>query len=187
MITPSYKDPINEDDLLQHLRLIPEDEQERKYMVDLMKSAVAYLQQDTGYLLGQATYKLTLSDFPDDEVSLPLIPVQSISQVLYYTSKTDTSTLTQNTDFWFVSHDRSASLHPIDSWPSVYDRPDGVQITFVAGHQKIEDVKENALQAIRFLVGHWFENRQAVVTGPIVNDVPFTYSALANQLKRYTF
>ena len=51
---------------------------------------------------------------------------------------------------------------------------------FVAGYGDEElDMPETTVQAIRLLVGHWYENREAVSsTGAIPKEVPFGVMSL---------
>ena len=68
-------------------------------------------------------------------------------------------------------------------WPATYAASDAVRITATAGYANIQAVPEVAKHAIRLLVGHWYENREAVVTGTISSDVGLTVEALLSTLK----
>jgi uncharacterized phiE125 gp8 family phage protein len=49
-------------------------------------------------------------------------------------------------------------------WPSARSVRDAVQIRFIAGYgDAASDVPQAIKQAILLLVGHWFENREAVL------------------------
>ena len=124
--------PITLKEVKEHLYIVESDSDRDNYIIDLQASAVDQFQSDAEYQIMQATYKLTLADFPDDFIDIPMIPVSSISEFLYYTDKTNTDTLVLDTDFYLVTSDRSAKLYPVESWPGLGDRPDGIQITFVA-------------------------------------------------------
>jgi len=187
LVTAPTTDPMTVSELKEHLRIVAADGDNDKYLYDIQKSAVEQLQGEAEYQVMEATYNLILSDFPDSVINLPIVPVSSIESITYYTSATETATLSQNTDFYFVKTDRSAKLYPVDSWPSVYDRPDSVTIQFKAGVALPENVKTNVLQALRLLVGSYHENRQSVVVGPNVQEVPQSYYSIIDKIKRYTF
>jgi len=60
------------------------------------------------------------------------------------------------------------------SWPSTTLRPhNGVCVTFVCGYGDAgSSVPENIRQAMRLLIGHLYENREAVVTGITAGELP---------------
>jgi hypothetical protein len=63
-------------------------------------------------------------------------------------------------------------------WPSSTLRPaNGVCIIFIAGYGSAELVPENTKNAIRLIVGHLYEHREAVTDKPLT-DVPLAVDAL---------
>jgi len=61
-----------------------------------------------------------------------------------------------------------------ESWPSTTLRPhNGICVTFVAGYgDAASDVPRNIRQAMLLLIGHLYENREDVITGTIVSQMP---------------
>ena len=47
-----------------------------------------------------------------------------------------------------------------------------------------DDALDTARIAVKLLVGHWFENREAVVTGTIATSLPLAFEAVANTISR---
>jgi len=187
LITGPAAQPISLEEVKEHLYIVVTDGTRDNYLSDIQDSAVDQFQSDAEYQVMEATYKLTLKDFPYDVIDIPLIPVSSITELLYYTDSTTTDTLVLDTDFYFVKSDRSAQLFPVDSWPSAADRPDAVQITFKAGFSTQSQIPARLLHGIKFLLGHYHENRQNVVAGPNVQKIPQSYEAIVDKFKRYTF
>jgi uncharacterized phiE125 gp8 family phage protein len=187
LITGPTAQPISLEEVKEHLYIVNSDTTRDNYLSDIQDSAVDQFQSDTEYQVMEATYKLTLPDFPSDYIDIPLIPVSSITTFSYYTDKTSTSTLVLDTDFWLVKNDRSAKLYPVNSWPSAGDRPDAVQITFVAGYSTQSQIPTRLLHGLKFLIGHYNENRQSVVVGPNVQEIPDSYAAIADKFKRHSF
>lgn len=187
LITGATAQPISLEEVKEHLYIVVTDTTRDNYLSDIQDSAVDQFQSDAEYQVMEATYKLTLTDFPDDYIDIPIIPVSSITTFLYYTDSTTIDTLVQNTDFYFVANDRSARLYPVDSWPSAADRPDAVKITFKAGYSTQSQIPARLLHGLKFLIGHYNENRQNVVVGPNVQKIPESYNAIVDKFKRYSF
>jgi len=187
LITAPTAQPISLEEVKEHLRIVVTDATQDNYLGDIQDSAVDQFQSDAEYQVMTATYKLTLPDFINDYIDIPLIPVTSITQVLYYLDQSTTSTLAENTDFYKVVTDRYVRLYPFSSWPSVGDRADAVQITFVAGYSTQSQVPARLLHGLKFLLGHYHENRQSVVVGPNVQKIPESYEAIVDKFKRYSF
>jgi uncharacterized phiE125 gp8 family phage protein len=60
-----------------------------------------------------------------------------------------------------------------ESWPTLYDRPDAVEITFTAGAASVSAVPHTFRNAIMQLALHFYEQRQPVNVGNSVNEIPF--------------
>ena len=59
--------------------------------------------------------------------------------------------------------------------PTIYDRFEAMVIRFTLGYANAGAVPEDIKLAIKLLLATWYENRQTVVTGTQVNDIPMTY------------
>lgn len=64
------------------------------------------------------------------------------------------------------------------SWPTVRSQSEAVRIQYTAGYGDAEDVPAPIKQAILLMVGHWYANREAVVVGAIVSELPLAARAL---------
>lgn len=64
------------------------------------------------------------------------------------------------------------------SWPTSRDGDEPITITWRAGYGAKDDVPDAIRQAALLLVGHWFENREAVIVGTIASPLPFAVDAL---------
>ena len=51
-------------------------------------------------------------------------------------------------------------------------------MTYQAGYASNDAVPASLRHAALLLIGHWYENREAVNVGNIVQDVPLAYDAL---------
>lgn len=187
LITAPTAQPISLEEVKEHLRIVVTDTANDNYLSDVQDSAVDQFQSDAEYQVMQATYKLTLACFPDEYIDIPIIPKVTITEFLYYTDQSNTSTLTEGTDFYKVLTDRYCRLYPFSSWPSLGDRMDAIQITFTVGHATQSAIPARVLQGLKFLIGHFNENRQSVVAGPNVQEIPESYHSIVGKLKRYHF
>ena len=111
----------------------------------------------------------------------------SLSNITGSTVLVDCYINDSSNDIYLVKSDRSAKLYPVDSWPSLGDRPDAIQITFVAGHTTKVTVPVRLIHGLKFLIGHYNENRQNVVVGPNVQKIPESYNSIVDKFKRYSF
>ena len=58
----------------------------------------------------------------------------------------------------------------------------GLNLTCWAGWETAGDVPENLKQAVRLLVAHWFDNREAVTTGQAAHQMPMAVDAMISPL-----
>ena len=67
------------------------------------------------------------------------------------------------------------------SWPTDVDaEEEAIRINYTVGA-----VNQLANQAIKLMVAHWFENREAVVIGTISSKLPIAIDSIIRSLKSY--
>ena len=112
------------------------------------------------------TLSLTLDGWPAPVFTLPRPPVQSIVAITYTESNGDEITLDSDV-YAFDAATGRVFLESGQSWPAVELRPyASVNVEYVAGYgDAATDVPAEYKQAILLLVGHYHENREAVVVG----------------------
>ena len=159
----------------QHLRVIGTDEDD--YITSLLKAARQTVELKTSRVLVSQTLRQTFDAFPCDSsrqncIELKRQPVQSIVSVDYLNG--DGVTTAWPTDQRQAIYAEPARLRPAYgfSWPTTRKEPDAVAVTYVAGYGGPADVPELVKAAIRLLMGHWYENREEVVTGTITAELP---------------
>jgi uncharacterized phiE125 gp8 family phage protein len=78
-----------------------------------------------------------------------------------------------------ISEPGLVEVMPGARWPDSNMAIRGVSVRFVCGYGSPEDVPPAIRQAARFLVGHFYENRESVVVGSYnPSHVPDTVRAL---------
>jgi len=153
---------------------------------DLLTALITAARQDCEKFQNRCylttTWELWLDAFPlKDFIEIPLPPLQSVSSIKYY--DTDDTEAEFSSDDYFVdtkSTPGRVSLNYGKSWPSTTLRPyNGVCLTFTCGYgDDGSDVPRNIYQAILLLLGHLYENREAVMTTGM-NAVELPLGAIA--------
>lgn len=111
-------------------------------------------------------------------------PVGSVTHIKYYDNSDSLQTL--STDIYSLNNVLMPSkieLKDSQDFPSVADRWDAIEVKYVVGESATADVPQAIKEAVLLTVGHWYQNRQSVVTGTQVNEVPMTSKYLLDQYK----
>ena len=72
---------------------------------------------------------------------------------------------------------------PNESWPDIIDDLNAVQIKYLVGTRLAADVDDAIKQALLLTIGHWYQNREAVIVGRQVNEMPMSAKYLLDQYK----
>ncbi len=188
MISPDYKistdpasEPLTTAEAKTHLRVAHSDDD--TYIDSLIKMARTLVEEECNRALITQTWEGYLQDFPgsddDYEIMINKCPVSSVSSIQYYDS--DNSLQTLSTDYYEAYTEGEPAIIRLkynQSWPSVYDRKKAIIITFVTGSANAAAVPQPLKNAMLMIIGHYYENRQDVITGMSVNEVPMASRAL---------
>lgn len=160
-----------------------------------IKAATLMLENRTNRCFVTQTRKLLMQSFYDEQhmrdryVVLPRSPVKSVSSITYVASEGTTTTL-PSSDYTASIYDQPSKIGEAYNavWPDVRHQPNAVVVTYVAGHSTVSaGVPENVKHAIRMVVGHWYRNREAVLTGSISKEIEMGVDALleSEHVERY--
>lgn len=112
-------------------------------------------------------------------VLLPVAPVQSVTSIEYLDTANVLQTLAAD------QYRLDLSVQPtrivpayLVTWPTVLCDVDTVRVTLVVGYGDASDVPQDIRTAIKMMVAHWYEHREAVVTGATTADLPMAVGAL---------
>lgn len=144
-------------------------------------AAVSYLDGPDGLLGRFMVDQVWRLRFPRWQMSLSLpFPDVSAATVTYLDAAGTSQEL--NADLYeIVESDLGAMivLRPGFDAPSLSAQDSlPITVTFTAGYGSPDDVPDALKQAIRLLVAHWFENREAVVVGTITATLPMGVKSL---------
>lgn len=166
-------------DLHSHLRLFtPPSHPDDDYIEALIAAATQAAEDYTQRAFVQRTVTLKRSDLRD-KLYLPVYPVVSVDSITYTDTEGDAQTLT---GFRFV--DTLPAYIEIDEPPEVKDEGLPVTITVTAGYPSEtspvsgDQVPQVIKHAVRLMVGHMYENREAVNIGNITSKIPLAYEYL---------
>jgi uncharacterized phiE125 gp8 family phage protein len=153
----------------------------------LIRAATANLDGTAGVLrraLVTQTWEQPFRSF-HSRMRLPLAPVASIAAVKHYDADNALQTVSA-ADYSLVEDD----LGPYLAWspdalrPDLFDRPDPVVVTFVAGYGAATDVPAAIRQAILLLVAQWFATREPVSATGGAAELPLTVTHLLAPYRR---
>lgn len=118
-----------------------------------------------------------------DTIVLPRPPLRSIVS-FEYIDQAGVTTAISASDYVVdvASEPGRLRLKGTATWPSATLRElNGVHIRFEAGYGAASAVPVRYKQALKLLVGHWYENREALlVSGAIPKEMPFGVRSLLN-------
>jgi len=158
---------------------------EDDYISALITAAREYSEgyQNRAYIT--QAWEMSLGEFPSSEIVIPKGNLQTIDSVKYKDSSGTETTLVNNTDYIYSTRGILGRLAPAysKSWPSFTAFPlDPIVITFTAGYgSTAASVPEKVKHAMKLLIGHWHENREAALTtGPskVSSEIEFSVHSL---------
>ena len=171
-------EPVSVQDVREYLHADAADD---PVLQNLIVAARRYAEDTTGRQFIDATWQLTLDGgWGGIEIALDRPPLSSVTSVQYVDTAGDTQTLAA-TEYDVDTNPEPGRIVQAFSktWPSVRGHIDDVTITYVAGYGTLAtDVPEGLRQMMRLLVGNWFENREATISGTIIAQVPLAVESL---------
>lgn len=191
LITAPAAEPVTIPEAKDHLRV--DGSSDDVYIASLITLARKVVEQESLHCLITQTWDLFLNAFPgSSQIMLPLPPLQSVISVNY------TPDGGSETEFAVANYIVDTNSNPgriylktttgggTGSWPSNVLVPiNGVRIRFVCGFgAATANVDPRAIQAMYLLIGHYYENREAVFMGRTSPaDLPMGVTALCWDLR----
>ena len=175
--TGPASEPMTTAEAKAHLRVDHTDDD--TYIDTLIASARQHVEQVTGRILVNQTWVAKADRFTE-LFELRHNPISSVSSITYV--DVDGASQTATDSLYTVDTDHLPArvyLAYNQSWPSTRSQRNAVTITYVAGYGSASTNVDAALiHAVKFLVGHWYENREPVVLGTISTNIPITVKRL---------
>ncbi len=150
------------------------------YLEGLIAAAHEQVELATRRSLTIARYKMAIGGFPrgSDLLCLPAPPLVSVESIKCRDA--DGAEQTLPAEAYRTEADLTPGrVIPVDAWPATLHQS-AVVIEFTAGYA---EPPARAKHAALLLVGHWYANREQVVTGMNATSLPHGFTALCGGLK----
>lgn len=189
LVTEPAYEPVTVEEVKDHLRIdITTDD---TLISNMITAARQYCEEIQGRAYLTQTWDWYMDDFPKTPIDVPYPPLQSVTHIKY-TDTDDTETEVDSDDYRvdIYSEPGRINLAYGESWPSTTLKTiNGVVIRFVAGWTGANKVKERTKIAIKMLVGHLYENREAFASDYRlkIQEVPLGLQTLIDVDRIYTF
>lgn len=193
-------EPVDLATVKNHIRVDYDDDD--ALIQNLITSARDFIERDAGLSLVTQTWQLYLDRFPRANayetwpwsappatILLPRYPVQSVASVVWKDANGGTNTVDPST-YLVDLQSRFPRLVPKSTgqgWPAESGPPlvqqNGVVVTFTSGYASQGVLPPTLRAALLLLVGHWYQNRETVVTDTRVAaiELPYTFKVLMAQ------
>jgi len=164
LTTAATEKPLTTAQLKAHLRVT--HDLDNDYIDLLQNAAIETIQDYTDKQILPATWTLLLDTF-STKIKIDKLPVASITSIKYYDTSNDQQTLATSV---YRSEVRTnpaiIDLKTDQEWPDVYDRPNAIEIAFVAGYANAAAVPEAFKHAIKLIVGNLYSYRDDLQQKP---------------------
>lgn len=176
IVTPPSEEPLTLTEAKIHLRVDHTDDD--ALITSLIFAARQYVEQYLQRAIITQTLRLTMDAFPDGDIKV-YPSLQSITSIKYI--DTDGVLQTWPTANYLVdTYSLIGRVSPAygDSYPDTRNQLNAIEIVFIAGYGVAADVPQSIKQAMFLIIGHWYENREAINIDNTVNELPLAVDAL---------
>jgi uncharacterized phiE125 gp8 family phage protein len=178
LVNAPAQEPISLGEAKEHLRVTQDTE---NALIDVMITAARQRAELVSRrALVTQTWKYVTDAWPvlpsqalswqsdQDDFVLPFPPLITVGSVVYYDTAGSPTTLPSSTYIVdSVSEPGRLSLAYAKAWPSTALQPkNGIVVTFDAGYGNATAVPAMFKVAIKAIIAHWFENREAFLVAP---------------------
>lgn len=176
--------PLSVFEAKRQLRIEPEDTEQDDHIAALCAAAHRKVERELGYPIIQQTRATHMSCFPRGAIWLGGGADPSIVSITYIDTSGAGQTLPP-TEYRLDAVSAIAQVFPapLKTWPATIWTPGAVIVEWQAGWTTPGDVPEDLIHAMKLLVGHWDQNREAVVTGTISSELQIALGDLISQFR----
>lgn len=184
LLSTSGADIVTLEEAKKHCRATYYDDDDA-YLQALIQVATSNIDGPEGWLgraVREQELEYTIDRFPcagdngrPGQLKLPMPTLISVNAVEYTATDGATGTITDFREFGVGAPFGGYILPALsNSWPSVLGDAGSVRVTFTAGYSEIP---KSITHAALLMIGHWFENREAVTEAKL-SEMPIGVSAL---------
>lgn len=167
-------EPLTLADAKQHLRV--DSSGDDGLITALIITARQQAEHRTGRALITQQWRYSVDQFPVDSLELPLPRLQSVQSVTYLDADGVRQTLA-GAEYDVITDELVGRMIPAygKTWPSCRIRPGSVQVSYTCGYGAAADVPHSIKAWMLLAIGAWYENREALVSGQPVADLPRSF------------
>lgn len=161
LVTGPTVEPVTLAEAKLHCRVEHSDDD--SLITGLITTARVYVEQRCWISLCTQTWRKYLDEWPGECLALTYPPVSAITGVTYKDDAGNTQTLSSSV-YTLTPDNLFFCLAANQDWPTTELWPQWpIAITYTAGYGLAAAVPTPLKQAMLLLIGHWYENREAVV------------------------
>jgi uncharacterized phiE125 gp8 family phage protein len=171
VITAASTFPVSLTEAKSHLKV--DTSADDTYITSIIKAATQLSEEYTNRFFINTVIDQTCSSFADLE-TLFKSKVNDVQYVRYYDSNNNLQTLNATVYDKMLSYEPSQiQLAKNQSFPTITKRNDAVICRYTVGYGgSASDVPEIIKQAILLTIGNFYANRESVIVGRMVSELP---------------
>jgi uncharacterized phiE125 gp8 family phage protein len=169
-LTEPATEPLSYSDVKAYLRL--NDDSEQEFVTSLITVARQIVESQIWRPLISQTWAMQFdySEIGTNIYNINKAPLLSVTDVKYYDEDNTLQTLAASQ--YEVDIYGSPARFRLINVPKLKDRMNAMQLNFTCGYTNAAAVPSPIKQAMYLIIGHLYENRQDVVTGTQVHQIP---------------
>lgn len=173
LIQAPAEEPVSLAEAKAHCRVDADLTDDDGLIGALISAARRQAEHITGRALVTQSWRLTQVAFPRGSLTLPRPPLQSVTNITYQDTAGSVQTYAP-TGYQVITDEILGRIVPAydTSWPCARSAEAAVVVDFVAGYGAAADVPQDIKRWILLAVGTLYAQREAIVTGTIVAELP---------------
>lgn len=173
IVTPPTAEPVTLAEMRAHARIDAADED--ALLASFIMAAREMAEHELQRSLIAKTYELTLDEFPEGTIELPMGPLAGASALsvtsVKYTDIAGGEQTVSSGAYLVDAYSDTPRLTPISGWPSPQTVQNAVRVRYVSGHANSSLIPAAIKVWIELHAAHFFENRAAA--GAPAEPLPF--------------
>jgi uncharacterized phiE125 gp8 family phage protein len=174
IVTPPTSEPVTLAEVRMHVRI--DSTADDALLASLVIAAREMVEHELQRSLIARTYELTLDEFPDSTIELPMGPIAasgglSVSSVIYTDTLGSTQTVS-SADYLVDGYSDVPRLTPVSGWPTAQVVQNAVRVVYTSGHANASLIPAAIKTWIELHAAHFYENREAAA-GASLTALPF--------------
>lgn len=170
-------EPVSLDEAKLHLRV--DDATDDDLIVALITQARERAERVTGRALVTQLWRQTWDTWPATGILRPRRPPLVSVQAVSYLDADGARQTVDGADYLVTTDTAPGCIQPVWglAWPACRAEPGSVRVDYTAGYGAAAAVPASIKGWIKLAIGAWYAQREAIITGTIVTDLPAEFFA----------